>query len=481
MFLGLDLGTSGLKALLADENGAVASATAHYDVQAPHTGWSEQEPARWIDAAKTVFSELREVAPEAFGKVQAIGFSGHMHGAVCVDASGEPIRPCILWNDMRSEKQAARLDANPIFHDMSGNIVFPGFTAPKLCWMAEHEPENFANVHKVLLPKDYLVYWLTGRFVTDRSDGAGTAWLDVGARKWSGELLAASGMRTDQMPDLVEGCEVVGEIVASLASEFGLPKNVRIVAGGADNAVAAIGAGAVEPTQGFVSLGTSGVVVIASDKYSPDAANAVHTFCHSVPDRWYQMGVMLSATNSLNWLARQMGQAPAEMGVAADTPLERPSDITFLPYMTGERTPHNNAHARGAFFGLSLYHSTVDMTHAVMEGVSFGLRDCLDALEKTGNGSDELLALGGGTKSARWLETLATVLDTPLLLPEKGNYGAALGAARLAMIGDGANIGDVVTMPPIERVVRPRTDLTDAFSQKHDTFKNLYKNTKDLL
>lgn len=481
MFLGLDLGTSGLKGVLMDEGGVMhGAATAACQVNTPHAGWSEQDPQDWVIAAHEVFKTLKADAPQALAQLKAISFSGHMHGAVCVQLCGKPTRHCILWNDMRSHVEAAELDADPVFRAKSGNIVFPGFTAPKLAWMKNNEPEAFAATAKVILPKDYLLYWMTGRFVTDCSDAAGSSWLDVGTREWSPELVAASGMRMDQMPDLVEGSEVVGTVQAELAEHLGISKDVLIVAGGADNAVSACGAGAVQAGQGFVSLGTSGVVLIASDAYTPDPASAVHTFCHAVPDRWYQMGVMLSATNSLNWLAGVLGKTPTELDAQAAGPLDGPSPLTFLPYLTGERTPHNDAAARGSFFGLSVESTAADMTRAVMEGVSFGLRDCLDALKGTGTDCDALLAMGGGTKSERWLETLATVLDTPLLVPEKGDYGAALGAARLAMIGAGASITDTLTPPPIERTIEPRADLRDAFDAAHEKYKSLYHVTKDL-
>mgnify|MGYP000743002743 CR=1 FL=1 len=297
MFIGLDLGTSGVRALLVDASGAaLASADAAVGVAHPHPGWSEQDPADWVAAARQALAELRAKAPEAVAALRGIGLSGQMHGATLLDAGGDVLRPCILWNDTRSHAQAARLDAIPAFREISGNIVFPGFTAPKLVWVAENEPDVFARVARVLLPKDYLSYWLTGRAVSEMSDSAGTSWMDVGARDWSAELLELSGMTRAQMPELIEGTGVVGALRGELAAELGLPEGVQVVAGGGDNAAAACGVGALGEGDGFVSLGTSGVLLAARDGFAPRADSAVHTFCHAVPGAWYQMGGILAAT-----------------------------------------------------------------------------------------------------------------------------------------------------------------------------------------
>lgn len=478
MYLGLDLGTSGLKALVVDAHGdLVATAHASYDVLIPHAGWSEQDPETWVTACRAVFGDLpRAVRSE----INAISLSGHMHGAVAVDKAGSALRPCILWNDMRAANQAAKLDDTAGVRDLSGNIVFPGFTAPKLAWMAAEEPDLFSQVHKVLLPKDFVLHWLTGRFVTDCSDAAGTSWLDVGARAWSDDLLRAGGMRADQMPDLVEGCDVVGAMRDPLIAEFDFAPTVKIVAGGADNAVAACGVGAVREGQGFVSLGTSGVLLAGKNRYAPAPETAVHTFCHAVPNQWYQMGVMLSATGSLNWLAEILGKSPKDVAALCDGPISGPSSLTFLPYLTGERTPHNDANIGGAFIGLRAEHTPRDMAQAVMEGVSYGLRDCLEALKSTGTQLDEILAIGGGSNSAFWLDTLATVLNLNLALPEKGDFGAALGAARLAMIGDGMDADTVLVPPRIEKTIAPNRDLVGAYEEGYQKYTRLYPLLRDL-
>lgn len=483
MYIGLDLGTSGLRALLADGDGRiVATANAAYCVANPHPGWSEQDPQDWVNACQQVMADLKAAHPAEFGAVRGIGLSGHMHGATLLGADGQVLRPCILWNDTRSAVQAAILDETPNVRDLSGNIVFPGFTAPKLVWVEENEPEIFAKVAKVLLPKDYLRYWLTGDYVGDMSDSAGTSWLDVGKRDWSEPLLTASHMRLDQMPKLVEGSESSGDVREQLRVEWGLTGPVTVAGGGGDNAVAACGVGCFRDGDGFVSLGTSGVLLAAKNSFAPAPETAVHTFCHAVPDTWYQMGVILAATDCLNWLSRMTGQTPAELANALEGPIAGPSKTMFLPYLSGERTPHNDSVVRGSFVGLDVATSPQDLTQAVMEGVSFALRDNLDALKTTGTNLQRILAIGGGAQSRYWLETLATTLDLPLDLPEKGDFGAALGAARLAMAATtSADIATIMTAPKIAETIEPRADLVARYSESHRRYRALYPNIKAAL
>ena len=482
MFLGLDVGTSGLRALLADEGGNVIGvADAAYGVSHPRTGWSEQDPQDWITACQTAIAALHRDHPTELAALRGIGLSGHMHGATLLDAAGKVLRPCILWNDTRSAAEAAQLDGTKDVRDLSGNIVFPGFTAPKLAWVKAHEPEIFARVAKVLLPKDYLRYWLTGAYVSDMSDSAGTSWLDVGARNWSEQLLEVSGMRRDQMPELVEGSAASGDLRDALRHEWGIDGPVVIAGGGGDNAVAACGAGCFREGEGFVSLGTSGVLLAAKAAYKPDPASAVHTFCHAVPDTWYQMGVILAATDCLNWLSRTLGQTPATLAGLLPDQVTGPSSVTFLPYLSGERTPHNDARIRATLAGLDMGDGPAERTQAVMEGVAFALRDCLEALKGTDTNLTRLLAVGGGTRSPYWVETLATVLGVSLDIPDKGEFGAALGAARLAMTATGADISAVMTAPPIAHTIDPRRDLTEAYDASYARYRALYPNMKALM
>jgi len=478
MYLGLDLGTSGLKGLVIGDDGApVAEATAPLSVARPHPGWSEQDPADWITAAEAV---LRALARRVdMGQVAGIGLSGQMHGATVLDASDTVLRPCILWNDTRAHAQAARLDADPQFRAVSGNIVFPGFTAPKLVWMAEEEPDLFAQVAKVLLPKDYLRLWLTGSHVAEMSDAAGTSWLDVGARDWSDALLAATGLERAHMPALVEGAAPSGGLRAALAQEFGLTAGIPVAGGAGDNAATAIGLGVARGGQGFVSLGTSGVLFAATDRYAPAPETAVHTFCHALPGQWHQMGVILAATDALNWFAGIAGVSPAALTADLDA-LQAPGRTLFLPYLGGERTPLNDAAIRGAFVGLDHATDRAAATRAVLEGVVFAIRDCQQALEATGTRLDMLIAAGGGARSDYWLSALATALDLPILVPEAGDFGAALGAARLGQMAVTGASAQIMPPPPIAREIAPQADLRDAFSDAHNRYRAAQTAIKEL-
>lgn len=482
MYLGLDLGTSGLRAVLVDGGGnVVAVADQSYPVAHPHPGWSEQDPEDWIAAAERALDELAQTHPQAFSALRAIGLSGQMHGATLLDEAHAVLRPAILWNDTRSSAEAAAMDADPAFRAISGNIVFPGFTAPKLAWVRAHEPEIFGKVSMVLLPKDYLRFWLTGDFVSDMSDSAGTSWMDTGKRAWSAELLKKSGMRSDQMPRLIEGSEVSGTLRPDIASRWGLSAGVKVVGGGGDNSASACGVGCFDEGDGFVSLGTSGVLLAAKSGFSPSPETAVHTFCHSVPGTWYQMGVILAATDCLNWLARQTGSKPAELSALLGDRIDGPGTIRFLPYLSGERTPHNDADIRGAFIGLGIGDGHKELTQAVFEGVGFALKDNHEALKATGTEFKRLLAIGGGSKSVYWVELIATLLGVPIDLPQKGEFGAALGAARLAIVGDtGAAAAEVMTPPAIARTIEPRADLAHAYDDAYAQFRALYPALKEI-
>lgn len=482
MYLGIDLGTSGLRTVLMDASGAILVSAEHScSISHPRSGWSEQDPRDWIKACKGAMEDLRTSHPAELSALNAIGLSGQMHGAVLLDAAGQVLRPCILWNDTRSATEAAALDAVPAFRNLSGNIVFPGFTAPKLAWVAKHEPEIFAKVAKVLLPKDYLRLWLTGEYVGDMSDSAGTSWLDVGARAWSGELLAKSGMREDQMPGLVEGSAVSGMLRVALCQDWGVDGPVSVVGGGGDNAVAACGVGCFAEGDGFVSLGTSGVVLAAKSAFKPSPATAVHTFCHAIPDTWYQMGVILAATDCMNWLSGNLGKSPEALSGLLGDSLAGPGGVKFLPYLSGERTPHNDSNIRGAFLGLDVGTGHAQLTQAVMEGVGFALRDNFEALKTTGTQLDRMLAIGGGSASRYWVEMIATLLDLPVDLPEKGDFGAALGAARLAMVGHtSAAPEEILTRPKLAETIDPRADLKDAFEGAYQNYRAIYPALKAL-
>ncbi len=473
-FIGIDLGTSGLRAILVDKLGNfIASSESKYEVSNPNPGWSEQNPEDWIHACKLALLDLRENFPKEITKLKSIGVAGHMHGAVLLDKLHTPVRPCILWNDTRSYEEAQRLDSSPKVRDISGNIVFPGFTAPKLLWVKNNEPDIFRKIKTVVLPASYLNTWLIGAPFTDMSDGAGTSWLDLKLRKWSEHLIISSDMQIEQMPKLVEGNQIAGKLRTDLASELGLPYDVMIVGGAGDNAAAACGVGAINEGQGFVSLGTSGVLLISRDQCKPFPDAAVHTFCHAIPDKWYQMGVILSATDSLNWLSQISGKTASELDHLLPNEPVGPANEKFFPYLSGERTPLNDAHIRAGFSGLGHTSNLAKMTQCVMEGVSFALRDCLEAIRKTNASPNSLLAIGGGSVSQFWLQTISNTLNIELEKPKSGEFGAALGAARLAISAIiKTPIEEIMIKPKIEKKIMPNQKYVELYETAYKNYKN---------
>ncbi|WP_375451154.1 xylulokinase [uncultured Devosia sp.] len=477
-FLGIDIGTSGVKALLIDGKGrALGDATAPaVEPTRPHPGWSEQNPADWWSATLAAIDKLSKSNPQQLSQVRGIGLSGHMHGATLLGKNDEVLRPCILWNDGRSAAECAEMEAAlPTLRQLAGNIAMPGFTAPKIAWVRKHEPEIYARIAKVLLPKAYIRLLLSGEHVEDLSDAAGTLWLDVGKRDWSDQLLAVTGLTRAHMPRLVDGSAPSGHLKREFVARWGMSGDVVIAGGAGDNAAAACGIGAIRPGEGFVSLGTSGVIFVSNDTFRPNTEGAVHAFCHAIPDIWHQMGVILSAADSLNWLARMTGQKPADLAGAAETQFQGPGAEIFLPYLSGERTPHNNANARGAFVGLSQSTDPARLAQAVMEGVTFAFRDCQRVLNDAGTRIDRLLAVGGGSKSPLWLRMIATNLDMEIALPEDGDFGGALGAARLGLCAaTGAAPANIMTMPAIMTVIAPDRGLAQAYADQYARYRALY-------
>ena len=470
MYLGIDVGTSSVKTVLMDaDQRVVATEASDLDVLRVSDGRAEQDPAAWIEGVEATFEALARRERKAFRAVRGIGLSGHMHGATMLDASDAPVRPCMLWNDTRAHVEARALDTARS-RELVGNILFPGFTAPKVAWVREHEPEAFARTASVLLPKDYVRLWLTGERVSEMSDASGTGWLDVGARAWAPELVEATGLPMTAMPRLVEGSEASGTVRAALAERFGFDAPPTVAGGGGDNAASACGMGTVAPGSAFLSLGTSGVLFAANERFLPEPESAVHAFCHALPGTWHQMGVILAATDSLNWLARATGRTPAELAELAARDSEGgaaplgPTDTVFLPYLGGERTPHDDAAVRGALVGLTHATGPAELARAVLQGVAFAFRDSRDALASAGTTLDRAWAIGGGARSDWWLSLVATALDLPLDVPADGDYGAGLGAARLGLVAaEGADPLAVCTPPPVERTVEPAPGLGDAF------------------
>ncbi len=474
MYLGIDLGTSSVKAVLMSEDQTMlASQTAPLEVFRAHPGWSEQDPAEWWVELRSVVDRLASAHSGAVAAVRGIGLSGHMHGATLLDAADHPLRRCILWNDGRSDEEARSLSAAA--ERITGNIAMPGFTAPKLAWVQRHEPDIFAKVASVLLPKDYIRLLLTGDKASEMSDSAGTLWLATGERDWSDEMLDLSDLTRSHMPRLFEGSQATGTLRGELAERWGMGAGVAVAGGGGDNAASACGVGVVAPGTGFISIGTSGVIFLAADSYRPNPAGAVHTFCHALPGTWHQMGVALSAAGSLDWLSRTVGKPDGDLVDALGTTPEGPSSLRFLPYLSGERTPHNDVAIRGAFVGLDQGHELPDLTRAVLEGVAFSFRDCLDVLTAPLAEPRRLIAVGGGSRSRYWLSVIATVLGTPIAVPEDGDFGAAFGAARLGLIAaENADPFEVCAPPAIRETIEPDAGLATDYAAAHDHYRRLY-------
>lgn len=472
MFLGVDIGTSGVKAVLLDEAGRLAGqATSPLTVSRPRPLWSEQAPDDWSRAATLAVQALD---PALRRRVRAVGLAGQMHGAVLLGADDRPLRPAILWNDGRSFAECAELEAAcPDLRAIAGNLAMPGFTAPKLLWVRKHEPEVFAQVRRVLLPKDYVRLQLTGNAASDLSDSAGTLWLDVGRRAWSERLLAACDLTLDHMPALHEGTEITGRLTREAADLWGLGQ-VPVAAGAGDNAAGAAGVGVTQDGQALLSLGTSGVIFVATDSFRPNPARGVHAFCHCLPDTWHQMAVHLSAASCVDWVARLTGAAdPAEVFARAEA--ASPGPELFLPYLSGERTPHNDPHVRGAFLNLDHDTDAGRLFQAVLEGVAFALADGLDAIRETGAKVPQLSVIGGGARSAWWGRILASALDTPLAYLDGGEVGPALGAARLAHAAvEPTARAEIFKASPISRIVEPEPGLRARLLEKQPAFRAAY-------
>ncbi len=477
-YLGIDIGTSGVKALLIDRDGIpIGEATARsVEPVRPQPGWSEQNPSDWWSATLEAVDGLARAHPKEVAAVRGIGLAGHMHGATLLDRNDKVLRPCILWNDGRAAAECAEMEAAlPALRDIAGNIAMPGFTAPKIAWVRKHEPEIYERLARVLLPKAYIRLLLTGEHVEEMSDAAGTLWLDVGKRDWSDALLAVTGLDRSHMPRLVEGSAPSARLKREFVNRWGMSGEVIVAGGAGDNAAAACGIGAIQPGEGFVSLGTSGVLFVSNDRFRPNTGGAVHAFCHAVPDTWHQMGVILSATDSLNWLARVTGQDPAGLARAAEAQFSGPGEEIFLPYLSGERTPHNNAAARGSFTGLSHSSDAARLAQAVLEGVAFAFRDCRRVLNDAGTTLGQLIAVGGGSKSELWLRLIATNLDTPIAIPADGDFGGALGVARLGLCAaEGVDPAQIMLKPAIQRVVEPDASLADAYARQYERYRALY-------
>ena len=483
MYLGLDFGTSSVKGVLVDaRQKIIATASAPLKVSRPQPGWSEQAPEDWWKACNIVVKTLGKMKPKAIAAVEGIGLSGQQHGATLIGKDGKALRPCILWNDARSFAECVDIEARePEARAVSGNIPLAGFTAPKLVWVKKHEPKVFDKVAKVLLPKDYIRLRMTGEYASDMSDSSGTYWLDVAKRDWSEKLLAATDMTIDQMPKLYEGTDATGQLTPAVAKAWGMPKRPVVAGGGGDNAAAACGIGAVTDNSALVSIGTSGVMFVSNNSFRPNAGRAVHAFCHAVPGTWHQMGVILSAAGSLEWLAGVLGTPAPKLISKLGTKLTGPSPALMLPYLSGERTPVADAQVRGLIMGIGHEADHKSLTHAALDAVAFAFRNSLEALKDAGTEVKRVTAVGGGSKSELWLKIIATVLGVPVDLPAAGDVGGAFGAARLGLIAaTGADFRKVLTAPKTARTVKPEPKARDAYEEHYRRYVKIYPAIKEI-
>lgn len=484
MYLGIDLGTSGVKIIvLGEDESLLAQASSPLFVTRAKNLWSEQEPQHWWQAVNLAMDELKNKHSQLLTDIKAIGLSGQMHGATLLDENDDIIRPAILWDDGRSHIECTELEKNITnSRQITGNIAMPGFTAPKLAWLQKHEPKIFNKINKVLLPKDYLRFLMTGNYASDMSDSAGTLWLDVSKRCWSNEMLAATGLNISHMPELFEGTEVTGIIQADVARSWGI-QQIPVVAGAGDNAAGAIGIGVINPNEAFLSLGTSGVYFVANEAYQPNPDSAVHTFCHCLPNTWHQMSVILSAASCLAWVTKLTG-ANCEQSLLTEVAQEdftQPCPVIFLPYLSGERTPHNNPNAQGVFFGLTHKTTKAVLGRAVLEGVAFAFADGQQALLDSGTKIDQVSVIGGGARSALWGKILASVLNRPLIYRQGGEVGPAFGAARLARIAvTGASPQSVCRPGKITSIIESDPTMSAYYQIQKKKFNKLYTNISAL-
>lgn len=483
LFIGVDLGTSAVKLLLMDETGKILKmASKEYGLSFPHPGWSEQDPQDWYSQSIAGLKELLAGCDKS--QVAGISFGGQMHGLVALDDKDRVIRPAILWNDGRTTKQVAYLNeviGKDKLSAYTANIAFAGFTAPKILWMKEEEPENFARIAKIMLPKDYLAYRLSGSFCTDYSDASGMLLLDVKNRKWSEEMLAICGISQEQLPRLYESYEVVGTLFPKVAEELGLSSEVKVIAGAGDNAAAAVGTGTVGDGACNISLGTSGTIFISSDQFGVDEKNALHSFAHA-NGKYHLMGCMLSAASCNKWWMDEILQEKDYVAAQKDIKTLGQNHVYFLPYLMGERSPHNDPLARACFMGMTMDTGRADMIQAVFEGVAFAMRDSLEVARSQGIDIKRTKICGGGAKSPLWCKIMANVLNLQVDLLEV-EEGPALGAAMLAAVGCGAYGSVEEAADAIVRVadtISPEPALVEAYEKRYATFRQIYPALKEI-
>ncbi|MBF0784613.1 xylulokinase [Muribacter muris] len=481
MYIGIDLGTSGVKAVLLDENQTIiTTVTRPLTLSRPQPLWSEQNPTDWWNATDQAMKSLAE--QHDLSEVKAIGLTGQMHGATLLDKDNNLLSPAILWNDGRSYAECLELEQLVTnSRAITGNIMMPGFTAPKLKWFNKHQPQRAAQIAKVLLPKDYLRLLMTGEYASDMSDASGTMWLDVGKRAWDKTLLEACHLELDNMPQLFEGNQITGYLRKTIAQQWRM-KEVPVVAGGGDNAAGAIGVGLCQAGQGMLSLGTSGVYFVVTDTFTANPQKAVHSFCHALPNRWHLMSVILSAASSVDWIKNITGMPDVQTLFQHIEHNSRSSDAIFLPYLSGERTPHNDPYASGLFWGLTHNDNQATLAVAVIEGVSFALADGIDVLHETGVAAEHITLIGGGAKSRYWRQLLADITGKTFEYRTGSEVGPALGAAKLAQMALNPNqsISQFCQPQPLEAIYQPNLQRYEQYQMKREKFKALYQRLKGM-
>ena len=485
LYIGIDLGTSSVKLLLMDSQGKIHKiVSGEYALSFPKPGWSEQSPEDWLTQTIRCVKELTEDCDRS--QVAGIGVGGQMHGLVVLDENDEVIRPAILWNDGRTGKETAYLNevvGKKRLSELTANIAFAGFTAPKLLWMRENEPENFARIKKIMLPKDYIAYKLSGVHCTDVSDASGMLLFDVEHKCWSKEMLDICGVREDQMAKIFESYEAVGTLTREMAALLGLPETVKIAAGAGDNAAAAVGTGTVGDGRCNISVGTSGTIFISSDKFGVDQHNALHAFAHA-DGHYHLMGCMLSAASCDKWWVEGIlgtRDYNTEEGVIPDDRLGR-NHVYFLPYLMGERSPHNDPEARGTFIGMTMDTTRADMTQAVMEGVAFGMRDSLEVARSLGIDVKRSKICGGGAKSALWRRMFADILNMELDIIES-QEGPGLGGAMLAAVacGEYKSVEEIAEkLVRVVDTVKPDPEIAARYEEQYKKFRAIYPALKAL-
>jgi len=483
LYIGVDLGTSAVKLLLMDEKGEIKKIVSReYPLYFPHPGWSEQKPEDWFEQAMDGIKELTAECDKE--NVAGISFGGQMHGLVALDENDEVIRPAILWNDGRTGEETDYLNqviGKEKLSEYTANIAFAGFTAPKILWMKKHESDNFAKIKKIMLPKDYLAYKLSGSFCTDVSDASGMLLMDVKNRCWSKEMLDICGITEEMLPKLYESFEVVGTLKREIAEALGLSSDVKVIAGAGDNAAAAVGTGTVGEGMCNISLGTSGTIFISSKKFGVDEHNALHSFAHA--DGYYHlMGCMLSAASCNKWWNEEILKTKDFAAEQSRITKLGENQVFYLPYLMGERSPHNNPDARAMFIGMSMDTTREDMTQAVLEGVAFGLRDSLEVARSLGIQMERTKICGGGAKSPLWKKIIANVMNMKVDVIES-EEGPALGGAMLAAVGCG-EYEDVETIAKklvkVIDTVEPEEELVAKYEERYQKFRKIYPTVKEL-